>query len=252
MLANKDPFINKYNMLEELCGQKYPQPQGGKPKNAIIYFAESSGIVSKKDQKLLKAIVAVRNTIHDTRNLFNVNTACLQFMDGVIAALKTGTTEQIDAELENVKKSNVNRMLETMKYLQAKIHIISAEEQKKVKAKLTGYIESEKRASSEERAKSFYAEFYSYFNNLHNLPEIRKAKAQRREKSLEKKREEVLSVAHDCYLQALAKIRVDFLGVKKKELKHKFLGLKERILACNDFDDLDDLIDEAEERFDID
>ena len=255
MLANKDPFIKRYNILEELCAEKYPQLVVGNPKNAIIHFAETSGIVSKKDQRLLKAIVAVRNTIHDSRNLFNVNTACLQFMDGVITALKTGATGRINTELENLKRSNVNKMLDMMKHLQTKIYIISSEEQRTVKAKLTGYIESEKRASSEERAKSFYDDFYSYFNNLHNLPALKKARSEHRERSLEKKKQSILSKIQHFYNQALVGAEDASLfsrGKIKKKLKQIFDGYQTRVVSCNDFDDLDDLLDNAEMDLDVD
>ena len=127
--------------------------------------------------------------------------------------------------------------------------MISVVEQSKIKAKLMDYIECEKRASSIERAKKFYFDFCGYYNNIHNLPEMKEARAEHRERSLEKKRQSVLSQIQHFYNQALADVEDEPFfsrGKFKKKLKQIFEGYRTRVLSCDDFDDLDDLLDNAE------
>lgn len=255
MKANNDPFIKRYNILEELCKQKYPAAQDEKW-NAIKYFADRSGLVSDVDKRVLKTIVSIRNTIHDSRDLFSVNNACLKFMDGMINALRVGITYQIDTELENLRVSNLNKMEVMLKGVHSKIYMISIEEQREIKKKLNEYIQSEKRASSKERAKKFYLDFCAYFNNLHNLSQIKEARTEQREKALERKKKEVLSEIQHLYNQALVEIEAECSffqkGKAKKKLELIFKGYKDRIFSCNDFDALDDLVDDAEVDFDGD
>ena len=244
MQANKDPFIKKFNILDDLCKRRYPEcPKGF---SAIKKFAET---LQGADKDTLKSIILLRNTIHDQRNLVSINSDCLKFMDGLIKGLQSNTKGPIDADLENLRSNNLQKMSEMLKHLSSKTHMISVVEQSKIKAKLMDYIECEKRASSIERAKKFYFDFCAYYNNIHNLSAVKEARAEHRERSIERKRQSVLSQIQHFYNQALVAVEDEPFfsrGKLKKKLKQIFEGYRTRVLSCYDFDDLDDLLDNAE------
>lgn len=246
MKANNDPFIRKFNILDDLCKKRYPNCKNF---DAIRKFANT---LPGADKETLLSIIHVRNTIHDQRNLVSVNPDCLKFIDGLIKGLQSKNSGPIDADMEYLKSKNLQKMSIMMQQLPSKTYMASREVQRNIKATLTGYLEKEKHATNIDKVKKHYFDFCGYYNNIHNLPEIKSARAVNRERSLEKKRQSVLLEIEHLYNQARAEIYDEpFLvrGNLKKKLKLIFESYKTRVLSCNDFDDLDEILDDAEFRF---
>ena len=249
MKANHDPFIKKFNTLDNLCKSKYPECKGDNF-SAMRKFADS---LNPSDKSTLKSIIHLRNTIHNERDLVSINPSCQKFLDGLINGLRSGTRGPIDSNLENLKKSNIDKMNGMMRGLQSKIHMVSFSEQQRIRGDLQRYIEQEKRVASVDKAKEFYFNFLNYYNSIRNMPSVKEARSAQISNALARKRQEALSELTYAYREAVSDMEEEYSflqrGKYRKKLDAVFSRYRERISTCNDFDILDDLPSDAESDF---
>lgn len=263
MIANKDPFIKKFNELDALCREKRDKIISvWKKRNSSKWNAMSEderfklgkgirlmktlmSLLPEKESEALHASIVVRNTIHDKRNLFVPTQECINFLDGIILELKNDNIGAIDFELAVLKKSNISQMKRMLDNIWQKVRPLQYEHQEPIKAKLNSYIVAEEGATEKEEAGYIFVQFKSYYNDIPYLPEVRKARQEVRDINLEKAKREMIRELDEEYSDAQEEILEELHGFKRssalKRLKEKYLRYKSQIESCIDYDELDDI-----------
>lgn len=244
MQANTDPFIKKFNILDGLCRKLYPSTKGY---SSIRKFADT---LSPADRDTLMSIIKLRNTIHDKRNLVSIESDCLYFLNGLIRGLQNGIKGPIDADLENLKASNVAKMSRVLnENVSYKIGLVSPEKQEAIRNHLRGIIERERRATNKPAAFAAFSDFFAYYKNIGNLPEVREAKLKRRQENIERAKKRTVNSIKQLYAEALEEIEEASIFKRfsmKKKAKHVLESYLQKVKWINDYDELDDLVDEME------
>lgn len=263
MLANNDPFIKKFNELDAVCKkhrdtilrvwkqryvdkwQSYSEADKirlGKGFRLIKCVAE---LLPEQEETTMKAIITVRNTIHDIRNLFEPTKECLRFLDGIIIEINNGNIGAIDSELANVKKSNVAQMRKMLDSVGYKSKPLRYEEQAPIKAKINAFITQEERVNDVEKAKYVFAQCKNFFNDIPHLPEVCKAREAVRSRQLDKAKREARRELDEDYYDERQEILSELRGFKQRKalslLNDKYEQYKEQIDSCVDFDELEDV-----------
>ena len=263
MIANNDPFIRKFNELDDVCNKHIgPIMAAWKRKYAKIWETLSeeekrkktkgfgpirrvAELLPEKEGKTLNIIINVRNTIHDIRNLFEPTKECIKFLDGIITEIKNGNISAIDSSLANEKKSNIQQMRSMIENVNYKARPLHYEEQEPIKAKIYSFINLEEKAKDVEEAKHIFNQCKNYFNDIPRLPEVRKARERINDIRLEKAKREVLRELDGDYYDALQEIKEELRGFKQhsaiKLLKEKYMRYKMQIESCIDYDELEDI-----------
>lgn len=242
-------FKQKFNELDQLCKRMYPKyPKGFDAMRQFAYSLEG------ENKNTLLNIIKTRNVnTHDSVNVISFNKAAVDFLQGLIDGANrkyyNGSKNKIDSNIENLRTKNLKVMGSKVNWVIKRYSFLNTNSLNDIRSELNRLIQLERTASGLENVKKYYFDFLTTVKMIENRSDVRNARRKKKESNLNSARNRARNEIEDLYAEVIN--NTSFLNLiirnKAKLLKKSALDSIER---CNDFYNLDEIVDQYQDLFD--
>ena len=255
-MSHNNQFKLKFNELDQICKKMYyPKHQGGF--KAMREFAKTLDVRNRN--ALLNLINARNMNTHDDTDIISFNKEAIEFLQGLIDGANrkyyNGSSNSIDAKIENLRTKNLKTMSFKMNDTLKKYSFLNSSSINSIRSELNNYIELERRASGLEAVKKHYFDFLSAVNLIESRSDVRsarkqkqEAKRQQRNESFARARDRAINEIEGFYAEAISNTTI-FNVIKRNKAKKLKESAIQSIYRCSNYDDLDDVVSDYEDLF---